>query len=103
MKALLKNILLFGLIALTSYITLFSVLYFIRIGNVPLVYRTTQGNVFKGGLTYKKFQDFDKNEKYDIIILGSSHAYRGYDPVIFESYGYKIYNLGTSAQTLLSS
>ncbi|MEP7262888.1 MAG: hypothetical protein ABI772_00245 [Bacteroidota bacterium] len=103
MKLLIKKIFLFGLLALSIYIIMFGALYFIRIGNVPLVYRSTQGNVFKGGLTYKKFKEFNPAEKYDIIVLGSSHAYRGYDPEIFASYGYKIYNLGSSAQSLLSS
>lgn len=103
MKLLAKKIFLFGLLAIGVYIIMFSILYFIRVGNVPLLYRSTQGNVFKGGLTYKKFKEFNPNEKYDIIVLGSSHAYRGYDPEIFASYGYKIYNLGSSAQSLLSS
>ncbi len=103
MKVFLKKLLLFAFSAFAIYILLLGTLYFIRIGNVPMIFRTTQGNVFKGGLTYKKFQDFDKNKKYDIIVLGSSHAYRGYDPQIFDSYGYDIYNLGSSAQGILAS
>lgn len=100
---LVKKLLLFGLVALAGYLFVFSILFFIRVGNVPILYRSTQGNVFKGGLTYKKFRDFNPDEKYDIIILGSSHAYRGYDPEIFASYGYKTFNLGSSAQSQLAS
>jgi hypothetical protein len=103
MKVFLRKLLLFTCSAIARYIFFLGTLYFIRIGNVPLVFRTTQGNVFKGGLTYKKFVEFDRNKKYDIIVLGSSHAYRGYDPQIFGSYGYEIYNLGSSAQGVLAS
>lgn len=57
----------------------------------------------KGGHTYQAFQEFDVNKKNDIIILGSSHAYRGYDPRIFRNAGYDTYNLGTSAQVMSNS
>jgi len=35
----------------------------------------------------------------DILILGSSHAYRGFDTRIFAENGYKAFNLGSSNQT----
>lgn len=35
----------------------------------------------------------------DVLILGSSHAYRGFDPRIFAQYGLNVFNLGSSAQT----
>ena len=35
----------------------------------------------------------------DILFLGSSHAYRSFDPRIFSHYGYSTLNLGSSAQT----
>lgn len=35
----------------------------------------------------------------DILILGSSHAYHGFDPRIFAEAGYHVFNLGSSAQT----
>jgi len=44
-------------------------------------------------------RDLTSNQnKYDAIVLGSSHAYRGYDPRIFESLGINLFNAGTSAQ-----
>ncbi|MFD1079531.1 hypothetical protein, partial [Longispora fulva] len=42
-------------------------------------------------------------EDIDILILGSSLAYRGIDTRIFEAKGYKAFNLGTSAQTPLQT
>lgn len=35
----------------------------------------------------------------DIVFLGSSHAYRGFDPRIWTRHGYSSFNLGSSAQT----
>lgn len=35
----------------------------------------------------------------EILFLGSSHAYRGFDNRIFESFGFRSFNLGSSAQT----
>ena len=35
----------------------------------------------------------------DILFLGSSHAYRGFDPRVFKKYGIKSFNLGSSNQT----
>lgn len=38
-------------------------------------------------------------ENFDFIILGSSHAYRNFNPRLFESFGYSCINLGSSSQT----
>lgn len=35
----------------------------------------------------------------DILVLGSSHAYRGFDPRIFKKNNIKMFNLGSSSQT----
>ena len=103
MKVFWKRFFLFAFFAAVLYLGCFGILFGLRFGPVPLIYRTTQGNVFEGGLSYVKFRDFNKNDKYDVIVLGSSHAYRGYDPAIFDAYGYKMYNLGSSSQSILTS
>ena len=41
--------------------------------------------------------------KYNVVVLGSSHAYRGYDPRIFEREGLSLFNAGTSAQNAKGS
>jgi hypothetical protein len=38
-----------------------------------------------------------------VVVLGSSHAYRGYDPRWFEREGLSCFNLGSTAQTPLCS
>lgn len=101
MKLLLRHSLIFLLISLSIYLIIFGILFSVNIGGIPLVYRAVQGNVLKGGGTYIKTHRFKQNELYDIVVIGTSHAYRGYDPRIFEKYGFKTYNLGTSDQKMM--
>ncbi|HYG50704.1 MAG TPA: hypothetical protein VD905_07360, partial [Flavobacteriales bacterium] len=70
---------------------------------VPIIYRTCELTNWKGGNTYQKFLEFNPEKRYDVLVLGSSHAYRGYDPRIFKSHGLEMFNLGTSAQSALNS
>lgn len=39
----------------------------------------------------------------DVLFIGSSHAYRGFDPRIWAKRGYQTFNLGSSAQTPIQS
>lgn len=103
MKKLLLNCVLFISISIGVYLLLFSCLFFYEIGGTPLIYKFVDGIHLKGGPTYKSHKEFDPSGKYDILILGSSHAYRGYDPRRFINEGYKTFNLGSSAQTLMNS
>ena len=57
-----------------------------------------------GGQEMQMMCDLTSNQsKYDAIVLGSSHAYRGYDPRIFEKAGVSLFNAGTSAQNAKGS
>ena len=57
-----------------------------------------------GGQELQMMHDLTSNTtKYDAIVLGSSHAYRGYDPRIFEQAGVSLFNAGTSAQNAKGS
>lgn len=63
---------------------------------------------FKRTPTYlsKRLNDFNDsyvNQKLDIAIIGSSRAYRHYDPRIFEQNNLKIFNFGSSGQTFLQT
>jgi hypothetical protein len=51
------------------------------------------------GFTYSRIKDISRFSKIDVLCIGSSHCYRGYDPRIFEKAHLSIFNLGTSAQT----
>jgi hypothetical protein len=57
-----------------------------------------------GGQEMQMMRDLTSSQtKYDAIVLGSSHAYRGYDPRIFELAGIAMFNAGTSAQNAKGS
>ncbi len=51
------------------------------------------------GHSFTRFQEAKIYRAVNTLIIGSSHAYRGIDPRILESYGISSFNLGTSAQT----
>ncbi len=55
------------------------------------------------GHTYSRLQDADSLKNIDVLILGSSLAYRGFDTRIFEQHNIKAFNLGTSAQTVIQT
>ncbi len=51
------------------------------------------------GHSYSRFAEAKSFGKVDVLILGSSHAYRGIDTRIFTEHGYRAFNLGSSSQT----
>jgi hypothetical protein len=51
------------------------------------------------GHTYTRLNEAKQVKNVDVLFLGSSHAYRGFDTRIFKNAGYKTFNLGTTAQT----
>lgn len=55
------------------------------------------------GHMFTRMQEAKAIKNVDIIVLGSSHAYRGFDPRNFEETGLSFFNLGSSAQTPLQS
>lgn len=102
-RKLLTNFILFFAIISVLYVATTWLLLNIKHNNIPLVYRVSDVINWKGGDTFRKFKDFDKNKSYDIIVIGSSHAYRGYDPRFFKNQSINMFNLGTSAQSLLNT
>jgi len=55
------------------------------------------------GFTYTRLQEVKNTSNVDILIIGSSHSYRGIDNRHFENKGLKVFNLGTNAQTPLQT
>lgn len=49
--------------------------------------------------TSLRLNDKPEETPLDILFIGSSHAYRGFDTRIFKKSGYNTFNLGTSSQT----
>ena len=55
------------------------------------------------GHLYSRINEIEEYNNVDLLFLGSSHAYRGFDTRIFKKNGYKSFNLGSSAQTPLQT
>jgi len=93
----------FVVVAVLLYAAVMTVLCRVRIGGHALVFRSGDYYHLKGGLAYAKFKEWDPDARYDVLVVGSSHAYRGYDPRIFAQHGLSLFNLGSSAQTPLNT
>lgn len=55
------------------------------------------------GHMYSRIKDVNATKKVDILFIGSSTCYRGFDTRIFQQHGYSSFNLGSSNQTHLQS
>ena len=55
------------------------------------------------GYQYSRIKEIKNHGDTDIVVLGSSHAYRGFDPRIFEKRDIELFNLGSSNQTPLQT
>ncbi len=55
------------------------------------------------GSTNIRFEELKNFQNIDVLFLGSSHSYRGFDPRIFSNYGFSSFNLGTSGQSFLQT
>ena len=51
------------------------------------------------GHMYTRIREAEKVKNIDILFIGSSHAYRGFDTRIAKEYGFESFNLGSSSQT----
>lgn len=51
------------------------------------------------GHQFSRMKEAKFTKDVDILFLGSSHTYRGFDTRIFEENGYKTFNLGSSSQS----
>lgn len=50
-----------------------------------------------------RVQEARETNNVDILVLGSSHAYRGFDPRIFSNHGLEMFNFGSSSQSPLQT
>lgn len=66
---------------------------------MPVQFKSNLINTPLLGFTSEKLAELRRVSQPDILFLGSSHAYRSFDPRIFQQSGYRIFNLGTSQQT----
>ena len=103
MGPMLKRVFLFAVFTALLYLAGVVFMAYVPIKGRPLIFRTGDYYNWPGGDTWERFHEFDKNTRWDAVIIGSSHAYRSYDPAIFAQHGHHVFNLGSSAQTPLNS
>ncbi|WZL88708.1 hypothetical protein VS868_14015 [Salinimicrobium sp. 3283s] len=58
---------------------------------------------FAYGFSNTRFKEVNEIDNVDTLFLGSSRAYRHYDPRTFEKAGYSSFNMGSSSQTFLQT
>lgn len=88
-----KRLAVFSVFALVLYVIL------IYVGGEFLSRRFKQNIIYNISHNYLRLAEVKKTSDVDLLILGSSHAYRGFDTRILKEAGYKTFNLGSSAQT----
>lgn len=84
-----------------------SLIYFILIiiwGSVMPVW-LNNNLIYKqrGGHLHSRLAELNKHQNVDVLFLGSSHAYRGFDTRIFKERGIPSFNLGSSSQAPVQS
>lgn len=97
MKDFFVKILLFAVFASIFYVC---ILFFW--GNyAPALFQPNLTDLKGGyGHSFSRLKEVKQvNKDIDILFLGSSHAYRGFDTRIFEKHGFNTFNLGTTSQT----
>lgn len=56
-----------------------------------------------GGSSGFRLSELEKRQNIDVLITGSSHAYRGIDSRYLEQNGIKTFNMGSSSQTTIQT
>ncbi len=96
MKKLIRNTFTFFLFTTVFYVTF---LFFWGLFAPHLFKPNINYRMHSYGHMHSRLSEIKDHNEIDILFLGSSHAYRGLDPRIFSEYGFKTFNLGSSAQT----
>lgn len=99
MKRFIKNLLTFIILTLIIYpIVIWCIGFIFQKGTKTIVTSYKHNSIYNS-----KIFEIKNHEEVDLLILGSSHAYRGFDTRKFDEISLKSYNLGTSAQTPLQT
>ncbi|MBP8824202.1 MAG: hypothetical protein KBH07_11205 [Flavobacteriales bacterium] len=100
MGKFLRDVLLFGLLGAAIYVAFLFAAALRGAGDGPWNIKYRPGEF--GGL-WERVRDSTMHPPHDLLMIGSSLAYRGGDPRVFAKHGYRLYNLGSSAQTPLQT
>lgn len=100
MKYFLKNVFVFILVFILTYplVVFICGLCFPKWINCNINYKFGAS-----GFLFSRLKELEERKSVDVLCLGSSHTYRGFDPRIFKKYGITSFNLGSSAQTAIQT
>jgi len=100
MKRFLSGLLLFSVVGVILYMVLVIV-----VGSfAPDRYKKNLKYALgRTGNLYTRIKQADTVKNVDVLVVGSSHAYRGYDPRVFAQYGVHMFNLGSSGQSMMQT
>jgi len=93
-----RDILLFVLFTLPLYVVLT-----ILAGMLELPGQNLVDALGRSGHVLTRLRERAEHKEHEILVLGSSHAYRGFDPRIFAREGYRMFNLGSLSQSPLQT
>jgi len=91
----LKSLLSFAFVSIVTYTILVIIWGFIA----PDLLRNNLRNPEAGSFLHKRLAEVKEVEDLDILFLGPSTTYMGFDSRIFRDAGYENFNLGSGAQT----
>ena len=81
------------------FTSIFYVVFIILWGDFAPIKKNLNYKIGPLGHTFTRLKELKKSKDIDILILGSSHTYRGFDTRIFSEAGYKSFNMGSNSQT----
>jgi len=91
---------LFCLLSLVGYCGL---LIIVGESGIPLFTKNLAYKIGSPGFMHTRIREIKKSRNIDVLFIGSSETYRGFDVRIFRDSGYTCFNLGSSAQTPLQT
>lgn len=100
MEKLIKKTILFSLFAGIFYVVVLSLWSWVMPSYMAKNVRNCIGCYGHLNTRVKEVSQF---QNVDILVLGSSHAYRGFDPRVFKANGIELFNLGSSSQSPIQS
>ena len=100
MKKFIKKIVLFALFSLLFFL----IVLFIWGSYLPDAFKPNMNyRIGSYGHTFSRLKEVEQVKEVNVLFVGSSHAYRGFDTRIFENQGIRSFNLGSGSQTPLQT
>lgn len=78
---------------------IFYLVFIIIWGEFSPVKKNLRYRLKPDGHTFSRLKELRETKDVDILFLGSSHTYRGFDNRVFDAEGYKTFNMGSNSQT----